>query len=178
MSSSRELHQIGAAFAAAAIEAGAVKEATASLKALGEVFRIAPGALDAFAEPALSLDARIAGAQEALSSMHPFAVNLLCLLIERDLVRDLPAVTEAALARLSELGAYHDVAVSSATELSAADTKQLIESLRERLGGEIDITETIDPSLLAGVVVEHGGVRMDASVRGRLNRLTQHLYGT
>ena len=178
MSNSRDLHQLASAFVAAAIEAEAVGNVTNSLRIVGEMFAQSPSVLVALSEPALSVDKRITAAREALSDIHPFVVNALSILIERDMAQDFSAASEAIFARFAELGVYHEVAVSSATQLHATDKKALTEFLQKKLGGDIDMHETINPALLAGVIVEYNGTRLDASVHGRLNRLTQHLYGT
>ncbi len=178
MSTTYGPHRIGAAFAAAAMEAGTTGEAASALGAVARALRKDPALRSALAETALPADARIGAVRDVLAKDHPLVANLVSLLIEQDMLAELDAVREAALERFAALGAYHEVTVASATGLSAGDRKALHEALAAELGGIIDMTERTDPSLLAGVVVERNGIRKDASVRGRLNRLTHHLYGT
>lgn len=43
--------------------------------------------------------------------------------------------------------------------------------IEERLGREIELLTSVNPSLLAGAIIERGDERIDASVRGALERL-------
>ena len=39
----------------------------------------------------------------------------------------------------------------------------------------VEATRRVDPDIIGGIVVQAGSRRLDASVRGRLNRLRQEL---
>ena len=54
---------------------------------------------------------------------------------------------------------------------SEAQQAQIIESLRKRLGREIELTCNIDASLLGGAIIRAGDLVIDGSVRGKLQRL-------
>jgi F-type H+-transporting ATPase subunit delta len=54
---------------------------------------------------------------------------------------------------------------------SEAQQAQIIESLRKRLGREVDLTCTTDASLLGGAIIRAGDLVIDGSVRGKLQRL-------
>lgn len=177
MSTIHDMHRIGAAFVAAATEVSATQEVVSSLLILREIFRLQPELLSALSETAISKEKRQSAVKD-LPKIHPLVANMLMLLIEQEQIRELDACIEYIFARLSEIGAYHEILIKSAIELSATDRKIILTSFTKQLGGEVHLIEKIDSSLLAGVMVEHNGIRVDGSVHGRLNRLTQHLYGT
>lgn len=177
MSTVHDMHRLSVAFVAAATEASAIQDVVPSLLMLREIFQLHPELLSALAETVISKEKRQEAIQD-LPKVHPLVSNMLLLLIEQEQVREIDACIENIFERLSEIGAYHEILIKSATELSASDRKTLIASFTKNLGGEVNLREKIDPSLLAGVVIEHNGIRVDGSVHGRLNRLTQHLYGT
>lgn len=177
MSTIHDIHRIGVAFVAAATEASATQEVVSSLVMLREIFRMHPTLRSALAETAISMEKR-QGAVKDLPHIHPLVANMLMLLIEQGYIREIDACIENIFARLSEIGAYHEILIKSAVELSASDRKTILASFTKQLGGEVHLSEKTDPSLLAGVIVEHNGIRVDGSVHGRLNRLTQYLYGT
>jgi F-type H+-transporting ATPase subunit delta len=54
---------------------------------------------------------------------------------------------------------------------SEAQQAQIIESLRKRLGREIELTCKTDASLLGGAIIRAGDLVIDGSVRGKLQRL-------
>ena len=63
------------------------------------------------------------------------------------------------------------VKVTSAMALDAAQAEQLKTSLKRRFKREIELETQVDPSLLAGVVIDTGSEVIDGSARGRLQRL-------
>lgn len=68
-----------------------------------------------------------------------------------------------------------DVDVISFSSLSAAQQKQLIESLSQRLQRKVSLNINIDPSLLGGAIIRAGDLVIDGSVRGKLNKLRSEL---
>ena len=54
---------------------------------------------------------------------------------------------------------------------SEAQQAQIIESLRKRLGREVELTCNTDASLLGGAIIRAGDLVIDGSVRGKLQRL-------
>ena len=45
-------------------------------------------------------------------------------------------------------------------------------------GRKVQATRSVDPELIGGIVLQAGSMRLDASVRGRLDRLRQELVTT
>ena len=48
-------------------------------------------------------------------------------------------------------------------------------ALKKRLGTDVNVTTSVDQSLIGGVLVRAGDTVIDGSVRGRLNRLAEQL---
>lgn len=67
------------------------------------------------------------------------------------------------------------VTVTSAMPLDTDQTEKIKASLKRRFQREIDIDAEVDPSLLAGVVIDTGEQVIDGSARGRLQRLASVL---
>lgn len=61
--------------------------------------------------------------------------------------------------------------VSSATKLSAEQRKALTASLSSSLGKKITMNETVDPSLIGGLIVKVGSVMVDTSIKSKLSQL-------
>jgi F-type H+-transporting ATPase subunit delta len=51
----------------------------------------------------------------------------------------------------------------------------LIASLKTRLGREVKLDFDIDESLIGGVIIHAGDLVIDASVKGKLTKLTNEL---
>ncbi|HUT40631.1 MAG TPA: F0F1 ATP synthase subunit delta [Gammaproteobacteria bacterium] len=61
--------------------------------------------------------------------------------------------------------------LTTAYPASEAQQAQIIESLRKRLGREVELTCKTDAALLGGAVIRAGDLVIDGSVRGKLQRL-------
>jgi F-type H+-transporting ATPase subunit delta len=60
-------------------------------------------------------------------------------------------------------------------ELEDAETDKLVTALKTRLGRNVQVSTSVDESLIGGVLVRAGDTVIDGSVRGRLNRLAEQL---
>jgi F-type H+-transporting ATPase subunit delta len=64
---------------------------------------------------------------------------------------------------------------TSAVPLTAAQVKALEKALEARTGKDIELTTSVDPSLMGGVLVRIGDTVLDGTVRGKLDRLREQL---
>jgi F-type H+-transporting ATPase subunit delta len=67
------------------------------------------------------------------------------------------------------------VALTTAYELSDEEANELIRQIEQASGRKVEATRHVDPTLIGGLVLQAGSLRLDASVRGRLNRLRREL---
>jgi len=65
--------------------------------------------------------------------------------------------------------------VTSAAPLSAEKTKALEDSLSKVTGKKVDLSVSVDPALLGGVVARIGSTVYDGSVKTQLERMRQQL---
>lgn len=65
--------------------------------------------------------------------------------------------------------------VFSAFELTSKQTEQLASTLKNKLGCDITLTTSVDPSLIGGVVVKAGDTIIDASMKSQLDSLALSL---
>lgn len=79
----------------------------------------------------------------------------------------------AALKRAAE--GVLKVNVRAAVALDAAQADALKAALAKRFGRQIELTSTIDESVIGGAIIDAGDTVIDGSVRGRLERLAQTL---
>jgi F-type H+-transporting ATPase subunit delta len=67
------------------------------------------------------------------------------------------------------------VELITARELSDTEAGAIVAQIEEQAGRKIEATRSVDPALIGGFVLEAGSYRVDASVRGRLERLRTDL---
>ena len=101
--------------------------------------------------------------------------NFLLLVIEknrggqlRDIHKEFERLIAAQERRLT-------VDLTTAYELSDDEAQRIIGQIEKASGRPVDATRSVDPSLIGGLVLQAGSMRVDASVRGRIERLHREL---
>ena len=67
------------------------------------------------------------------------------------------------------------VELTTARELSDGEASAIVSQIEKATGRTVEATRAVDPDLVGGIVLQAGEYRVDASVRGRLERLRQEL---
>jgi F-type H+-transporting ATPase subunit delta len=114
------------------------------------------------------LDDLLGGADELLR-------NFLLLTAEKGRVGEI----EAMAAEFERLMAREErrltVELTTAKELSGDEFREIVGQIERASGRTVDATRQVDPDLIGGLVLQAGSLRLDASVRGRLERLRHEL---
>jgi F-type H+-transporting ATPase subunit delta len=101
--------------------------------------------------------------------------NLVRLLVENDRLSVLPDISVLFQQMKSEHDGAIDVEVISAYALKPAVEKELAAALKKKLGREVKINSSKDPSLIGGVRIRAGDMVIDGSVAGQLSQLANEL---
>jgi F-type H+-transporting ATPase subunit delta len=88
---------------------------------------------------------------------------------ELDLIHDEWERLLAAEERVLELE------LTTAVELSDAEAAAIVAKIEEAAGRKVEATRSVDPDLIGGLVLQAGSLRLDGSIRGRLNGLRDEL---
>jgi F-type H+-transporting ATPase subunit delta len=67
------------------------------------------------------------------------------------------------------------VELTTARELSDSEADAILGEIEKAAGRKVDATRKVDANLVGGIVLNVGSLRVDASVRGRLERLRHEL---
>jgi F-type H+-transporting ATPase subunit delta len=70
------------------------------------------------------------------------------------------------------------VELTTAEELTDDEAREIVQQIEKASGRPVDASRNVDPSLIGGIVLQAGSMRVDASVRGRLERLRRQLTTT
>ena len=68
-----------------------------------------------------------------------------------------------------------NVELTTAYELSEDEAASILKKIEQSSGRSVEATRKVDAALIGGIVLRVGSLRVDASVRGRLDRLRQEL---
>lgn len=123
-----------------------------------------------FAHPSIPGDKKIAMVRDICErlSVEANVRNLLLTLTERKKILYLRNITEYFEKVVDNRLNNVRVQVTSASELNLASVERLTSSLSRILGKTVLLTQDVEPSLLAGVVLRIGDLVVDASVKNRL----------
>jgi F-type H+-transporting ATPase subunit delta len=126
--------------------------------------------------PHLSFDSRLEALHSALGKdMLPKMGNLLTLVMRRRRVELMPAIAGEFRRLYNRRNGIVEATATSAGELDKAELAALQARLEKMTGGSVELTTSVDPSLLGGIQVRIGDQLIDGSVRGRLERLRSRL---
>ena len=67
------------------------------------------------------------------------------------------------------------VELTTARELTDKEAADIVAQIEKAAGRKVEATRSVDPDIVGGIVLTAGSYRVDASVRGRLERLRQEL---
>jgi F-type H+-transporting ATPase subunit delta len=67
------------------------------------------------------------------------------------------------------------VELTTARELTDDEAKAIVAQIEQAAGRTVEASRAVDPAIIGGIVLQAGSYRVDASVRGRLERLRQTL---
>jgi ATP synthase F1 delta subunit len=125
--------------------------------------------------PQLDPRARRAALEDLLGDSDELVRNFLLLTAEKgrsgqieEIHREFERLVAAEERRLR-------VELTTAYELSEDEARGLVKRIEDASGQRVEATRKVDPNLIGGLVLQAGSLRVDASVRGRLERLRQEL---
>ena len=83
----------------------------------------------------------------------------------------LPAIIKAFQALAAEGRGEVTADVTSAAPLSSAQLKSLADTLKQKIGKTVTLTEHVDPSLIGGLQVKVGSQMIDSSLKTKLTAM-------
>jgi len=126
-------------------------------------------------DPVLDPKEKAAALDSILGGVDELVRNFLLLVAEKnrtaqieEIAREFDRLVAAEERRL-------EVELTTAFELSDKEAKSIVAQIEKASGRQVDATRSVDPDLIGGLILQAGSMRVDASVRGRLNRLRHDL---
>jgi F-type H+-transporting ATPase subunit delta len=102
-------------------------------------------------------------------------VNFVRLVAEKGRAAELGEITGELDSLVAAEEQILDVELTTAHELSDEEFDRILGRIEEQSGRKVQATRQVDPDLIGGIVLQAGSMRLDASVRGRLERLRHEL---
>ena len=124
-----------------------------------------------FFSPYFSTEEKKDGLKQSLEDADETLVNFLELLIEKHrmpVIFRIRRVFDALWER-----AHHvlPVQIATAIELDEGEARKLGDRIAESTGQKVELSTSVDPDILGGIVLRVGNSILDASIRNRLDNL-------
>jgi F-type H+-transporting ATPase subunit delta len=125
--------------------------------------------------PQLDPRAKNAALRDLLDGSDEVVRNFLLLLVEKGRAGELDEIGRELDALVAQEQRRLEVELTTAYELSDAEADAIVRQIEQASGRTVEATRRVDPDLVGGIVLQAGTLRVDASVRGRFERLRHEL---
>ena len=123
------------------------------------------------AAPAVTADTSATSTTSTTYLPRPSATGKERITALGEIVREFETLVAAGEKRLR-------VVVTTAQELTDEEASALIGTIEAATGRQVEARRHVDPSMIGGLVVRAGSLRLDASIRGRIEKLRTELVET
>ena len=121
--------------------------------------------------PYFSTQEKGEGLDRVVSDADPVVRNFLALLLEKHRMPALFRIRTRIDAMWQRENRVLPVSVTSAIALDEETVRSLGDRIGERTGRKVELSSTVDPDILGGIVLQVGNNVLDASIRNRLDNL-------
>jgi F-type H+-transporting ATPase subunit delta len=125
--------------------------------------------------PQLESAAKARILEDIAGDEEPLFRNFLLLVAEKGRAGEIDAIAQEFERLIAREERRLTVELTTARELSDEEAAAIVAQIETAAGRKVEATRSVDPRLVGGVVLQAGSYRVDASVRGRLERLRQEL---
>jgi ATP synthase F1 delta subunit len=128
-----------------------------------------------FFSPYFSTEEKKDGLHKAIDGADPIFMNFLELLLEKHRMPVIYRIRRDYDELWREENKLLPVQVTSAIELDDQVVKNLTDRIAEQTDRKIELTTTVEPDILGGIVLRVGNSILDASIRNRLEQLRRQV---
>ena len=162
----------------AAQERNRLDEVQRDLSDFVEAVREVPELRALLRDPVLDRRVKIAALSDVLAGSDELVRNFVLVLTEEGRAGELEETEREFERFLADETGRLSLELATAVELSDEEAGRIVQQIERASGRNVEATRRVDPDLLGGVVLQVGSLRLDASLRGRLDRLRRELAPT
>ncbi|MCW3126806.1 MAG: synthase subunit delta [Bacteroidetes bacterium] len=153
-------------------EKGKLEEVYKDIQQLESVIKSSTELRVFLKSPIVSADKKIAVLNKVFSKLNEITAKFITLLAQKGREGFLVEITESFVIQYNQLKNITPINITSAVKLDKSTIDTMLSDLKKRESlGDIQLTETIDESLLGGFVLLYGDKQIDSSVRTSLQKL-------
>ena len=128
-----------------------------------------------FFSPYFSTQEKKDGLNKAVKGAEPLFINFLELLVENHRTPALFRIRRGYERLWEKHNRLLPVEVTSAVELDEKTVSGIGDRIEEQTGRKVELSATVEPDILGGIVVRVGNQVLDASIRTRLDSLRKQV---
>jgi F-type H+-transporting ATPase subunit delta len=125
--------------------------------------------------PQLETTAKAQILAQIVGEEEPLFRNFLQLVAEKGRAGEIEEIAREFERLMAREERRLNVELTTARELTDAEARAIVKQIEDAAGRTVEATRTVDPSIVGGIVLRAGSYLVDASVRGRLERLRREL---
>src|SRR6185503_15170261 len=125
--------------------------------------------------PEVESATKAAVVRDLLANADPLVRNFLLLLVEKNRAGELREIAREFDLLVARAEGRLEVELTTAVELTDDEAADILRQIEKSSGRSIEATRRVDPDLIGGFILQAGTLRVDASVRGRLDGLRHEL---
>lgn len=150
-----------------------------ALQGMADLFTTAPEVEDALTNPLYPLDIRQKAMTAMIAAMGADKItgNFLSLLVEKKRASIIPEIAEVFQVMVDEDRNISHGTVISAIELSTELRGKVQDTLEKLTGKKVELTASVDPSIIGGIIAKVGDLVVDGSIRTQLASLKDSIKG-
>lgn len=161
-----------------ASEKNVLTQVEQELRTVKEVVAATPDLIAFLKSPKLPNEKKKEILQQAFTSVSPYVLNTVMLLVDRHRADQMTAVADEFVALSNEAKGIAEAKVYTVKPLTAEQAEALSASFAPKVGKQALLIENIvDSNLLGGLKLRIGNRIFDGSLRGKLDRLERKLLG-
>ena len=154
---------------------GRLKEVQADLGDFAAAVRDVPELRSVLRNPQLDPRAKVDVLQELLGDADELVRNFLRLAAEKGRIGEIEEIASEFDRLMAAEERRLNVELTTAYELSDEEARGIVKQIEQSTGRAVEATRRVDPALIGGLVLQADTLRVDASVRGRIERLRTEL---
>ncbi len=162
----------------AAKEAGRLQQVHEALSDFAAAVEQTPELRSVLRNPQLESTSKARILADLAGDDEPLFKNFLLLTAEKGRAGEIEEIAHEFERLMAREERRLTVELTTARELTDEEAQAIVAQIEEAAGRKVEATRAVDLSLVGGIVLQAGSYRVDASVRGRLERLRQELVRT
>jgi F-type H+-transporting ATPase subunit delta len=128
-----------------------------------------------FFSPYFSSQEKKDGLERVIDGAEPIFMNFLEALVERHRMPAIYRIRTVYEKLWDDAHQLLPVQVTSAISLDEETIKSIGDRIGEQTGRKVELSSSVDPEILGGIVLRVGNFILDASIRNRLNQLRKQV---